>query len=181
MKISLLEGGGGFAAFVRRLVAWRFGALAAKAAAIAAGLVLLALIGRSALAVAGGQSSPATSSSATTASSAPLPVLAPPAASPPESSAAPSPTPSPTPSGRRVATAGDPVFLNQATIDELVRLPGIGQKRAQTILAVRSRLGRFRQLEDLLKVKGIGRATLRRLRPLVRLDAPPVTDAGAPS
>jgi competence protein ComEA len=34
-------------------------------------------------------------------------------------------------------------------------------------------LGRFRAVEDLLKVKGIGRATLKRLRPLVRLDAPP--------
>jgi hypothetical protein len=41
------------------------------------------------------------------------------------------------------------------------------------ILALRAQLGRFRAVEDLLKVKGIGRATLKRLRPLVRLDAPP--------
>ena len=81
--------------------------------------------------------------------------------------------------GRRgPATADDPVILNEATIDDLCRLPGIGQKRATNILAVRARLGRFRQLEDLLKVKGIGRATLRRLRPLVRIDAPRPPDAG---
>jgi competence protein ComEA len=54
----------------------------------------------------------------------------------------------------------------------LQRLPGIGPKKADAILALRQRLGRFRQVEDLLKVKGIGRATVRRLRPLVRVDPP---------
>jgi competence protein ComEA len=44
---------------------------------------------------------------------------------------------------------------------------------------LRAHLGRFRAIEDLLKVKGIGRATLKRLRPLVRLDPPPAPDAGA--
>jgi competence protein ComEA len=62
------------------------------------------------------------------------------------------------------------VVLNTATLEDLRRLPGIGQKRADAILALRARLGRFRALEDLLKVKGLGRATLKRIRPLVRLD-----------
>jgi competence protein ComEA len=65
------------------------------------------------------------------------------------------------------------VVLNTATLDDLRRLPGIGEKRANAILALRGKLGRFHQLEDLLKVKGIGRAMLKRLRPLVRLDPPP--------
>jgi competence protein ComEA len=39
-------------------------------------------------------------------------------------------------------------------------------------LRVRGEIGRFRRLEELLKVKGIGRAMLKRLRPLVRLDPP---------
>jgi competence protein ComEA len=46
------------------------------------------------------------------------------------------------------------------------------------ILALRARLGRLRAIEDLMKVKGIGRATLKRLRPLVRLDAKVAADAG---
>ncbi len=71
---------------------------------------------------------------------------------------------------RRRATPDDPVILNQATFEDLRRLPGIGPKRAESILTLRQRLGRFRQVEDLLKVKGIGRATLRKLRPLVRID-----------
>jgi competence protein ComEA len=61
-------------------------------------------------------------------------------------------------------------------LDDLRRLPGIGEKRATAILALRARLGRLRAIEDLMKVKGIGRATLKRLRPLVRLDG--LSDAG---
>ena len=72
-------------------------------------------------------------------------------------------------------------MLNAATEADLRRLPGVGPKRAAAILAVRARLGHFRSVDDLLKVKGIGRATLRRLRPLVRLDPPAVlVDAGSP-
>lgn len=79
------------------------------------------------------------------------------------------------------ATPDDPVYLNTATLADLHRLPGIGPKRAEAILALRARLGHFRQIEDLLKVKGVGRSSLRKLRPLVRLDPPPAgaVDAGA--
>jgi competence protein ComEA len=74
------------------------------------------------------------------------------------------------------------VYLNQATLADLRRLPGVGAKRAQAILALRDRIQHFRQIEDLLKVKGIGRASLRKLRPLVRLDLPPpLVDAGGGS
>ena len=59
------------------------------------------------------------------------------------------------------------------------RLPGVGEKRANAILALRTRLGRLRAVEDLLKVRGIGRAMLKRLRPLVRLDPKSPPDAGA--
>jgi competence ComEA-like helix-hairpin-helix protein len=91
---------------------------------------------------------------------------------------APAPSPNVAPpehasTGSKRATPDDPVDLNSATVDDLRRLPGIGQKRASAILAVRARLGgRFRQIEDLLKVKGVGRAALRKLHPLVRLDSP---------
>jgi len=79
---------------------------------------------------------------------------------------------------RTRATADDPVVLNTATADDFRRLPGVGEKRAAAALAVRARLGgRFHAIDDLLKVKGIGRTTLRRLRPLVRLDPPPLLPA----
>jgi competence protein ComEA len=84
-----------------------------------------------------------------------------------------------TPAPRGRASPEDPVYLNQASAEELERLPGVGPKRAAAILALRQRVGRFQRVEDLLRVKGIGRATLKKWRPLVRLDAPrPPEDAG---
>ena len=100
---------------------------------------------------------------------------------PPTATLAPAPALASAPS-RTPASSDDPVVLNTATVTDLRRLPGIGDKRANAILALRARLGRFRAVEDLLKVKGIGRAMLKRLRPLVRVDpglAP--GDAGAPA
>lgn len=106
----------------------------------------------------------------------------PPAAAP--APAPPAPTPPATSSAR--ATAEDPVYVNHASVEELRRLPGVGPKRAEGIIALRQRMGRFQRIEDLLRVKGVGRATLRKWRPLVRLDAParrdgvPALDGGAP-
>jgi competence protein ComEA len=62
------------------------------------------------------------------------------------------------------------VNINTATADELERLPGVGPSRAAAILTLRQRMGRFSRAEDLLRVRGIGRATLRRMRASVALD-----------
>ena len=112
---------------------------------------------------------------------APTPVAeAPVAPIPPAPASAPAPDPAPTSASHARATPDDPVILNTATVDDLRRLPGIGEKRATAALALRTRLGgRFHAIEDLLKVKGVGRTTLRHLRPLVRLDPPAVPEAGA--
>lgn len=69
-------------------------------------------------------------------------------------------------------TADGKIVLNLATADDLRRLPGIGPARAAAILALRARLKRFRRVEDLRRVKGIGRRSLARLRPLVVVDPP---------
>lgn len=71
------------------------------------------------------------------------------------------------------ATEEAPVGLNTATLDDLRRLPGIGPKKAAAILALRAKLGRFRRAEELMRVKGIGRGTFKKLRPLVKVDEPP--------
>jgi len=70
-------------------------------------------------------------------------------------------------------TAADGVVnVNTATADELMRLPGIGPSKAAAILALRARMTgqRFARVEDLLRVRGIGRVTLRKLRPIVSLN-----------
>jgi competence protein ComEA len=67
------------------------------------------------------------------------------------------------------------VVLNLATEEDLVKLRGVGPTRAKAILTLRDRLGgKFKSINDLLRVKGLGRKTLERLRPTLLLDAPPV-------
>jgi competence protein ComEA len=61
------------------------------------------------------------------------------------------------------------VDLNRADETALLALPGIGETRARAILAYRTAHGGFHSLSQLLQVKGIGRALLKRLRPLVTL------------
>lgn len=69
-------------------------------------------------------------------------------------------------------TADGKVILNLAAEDDLRKLPGIGAKKAQAILALRNKLGRFSRPEDLLRVKGIGRKKLAKLRPRLLVDPP---------
>jgi competence protein ComEA len=59
------------------------------------------------------------------------------------------------------------VDLNTATRSELESLKGIGPTKAQAIIEYRAKHGPFKCLEDLEKVKGIGKATLEKLRPQV--------------
>ncbi len=57
--------------------------------------------------------------------------------------------------------------LNRATREELERLPGVGPVMAERILTLRATLGKFRRLEELQSVRGIGSATIERLSPLL--------------
>lgn len=61
-----------------------------------------------------------------------------------------------------------PLDLNRADSADLVRLPGIGPALAGRILA-RRRQGRFARVDDLIEVRGIGPATLERLRSLLEV------------
>jgi competence protein ComEA len=55
--------------------------------------------------------------------------------------------------------------VNRASAQELEALPGIGPVRAEAIVSWRTEHGAFRNLEQLLEVRGIGWAMLERLRP----------------
>lgn len=70
-------------------------------------------------------------------------------------------------------TADGKVVLNLATEEDLKRLPGVGPAKAKAILELRTKLGKFRKVEELLRVKGFGRRKLARIRPLLLLDPPP--------
>ncbi len=64
-------------------------------------------------------------------------------------------------------TLGLPLSLNEATALDLQALPKIGPKLAKRIVTYRLQHGRFSTVQDLVKVKGIGNAMLRDLRPLI--------------
>jgi len=59
---------------------------------------------------------------------------------------------------------GEVIDLNTADVYELQRLPGIGEKRAQAIVADREEHGPFQSVEDLTRVSGIGEGVLAGLR-----------------
>ncbi|HEX9813547.1 MAG TPA: helix-hairpin-helix domain-containing protein [Myxococcota bacterium] len=59
------------------------------------------------------------------------------------------------------------VNINTATPEQLELLPGIGEARANAVVAMRKERGGFKSIEELAEVKGIGQAALERLRPFV--------------
>jgi competence protein ComEA len=63
--------------------------------------------------------------------------------------------------------------LNLAGVDDLEKIPGVGRKKAEAILALRERLGgRFKSLTELTRVRGIKRKFLERMKAHVVLDPP---------
>lgn len=64
--------------------------------------------------------------------------------------------------------AAEPIDLNAAPLAQLQELPGIGPKKAEAIVTLRQRRP-FSRVSQLLEVRGIGKKTLERLKPLVRV------------
>jgi len=50
---------------------------------------------------------------------------------------------------------GKPIDLNLATKEDLLIIPGIGEKTAAKIMALRNKKGRFKNIEELMEIKGI--------------------------
>ena len=57
--------------------------------------------------------------------------------------------------------------VNRATERDFERLPGIGPVLARRIVEYRNTRGTFQDIEHLRRVKGIGKKTFERIRPLV--------------
>lgn len=64
------------------------------------------------------------------------------------------------------------VNVNEATAEQLRYLPGIGQSKADNILYAREQGFRFKTLEDLTRVHGIGSKTAEKLKPYVVFSGP---------
>ncbi len=80
----------------------------------------------------------------------------------------PSPTlPAPTAAGK-IQPGEPPIDVNTASEAELMRLPKVGAVTARAIIAARP----FASVDDLDRVRGIGKKTLDALRPFVTAGAP---------
>jgi competence protein ComEA len=76
--------------------------------------------------------------------------------------------PNPPEQGPSSAEQDPRVNINEAGVEDLIQLPGIGPTRAQAIIAEREKQ-RFRRIEDILRVPGIGRKTFGRIRHAIRV------------
>lgn len=59
------------------------------------------------------------------------------------------------------------ININTASVEELQELPRIGPKVAQRIVDFRKEHGRFKRIEEIMKVKGIGESTFERIKDLI--------------
>jgi len=65
----------------------------------------------------------------------------------------------------------DKVNINEAAVKELAKLPGIGKKKAEAIVAYRADNGKFNSMDDLKKVEGIGKKTFEKIKDQITLGA----------
>ena len=62
------------------------------------------------------------------------------------------------------------VNINKADVLSLTQLKGIGEKKAQAIIAYRDEHGPFQSVEELAEVKGIGEAIVNANREMISLN-----------
>jgi len=68
-----------------------------------------------------------------------------------------------------VETDVNKININQANKNELTKIVGIGPSKAEKIIALRDKIGRFKEKEDLLQIKGIGKKTLEKMSDQITL------------
>jgi len=65
--------------------------------------------------------------------------------------------------------AGLSISINQAQVEDLVFLPGIGEVLAERIISYRNTFGLFQKIEDIQKVKGIKSSLFNKIKQYLRL------------
>ncbi len=63
----------------------------------------------------------------------------------------------------------DKININTAGVDRLVKLPRIGEKIAARIIEFRKKNGKFKKIQDVMKVKGIGEKTFKGFEKMITI------------
>jgi competence protein ComEA len=79
---------------------------------------------------------------------------------------------------KKALPAGERIDLNRATVAELMRLPGVGQRKAQAIVGHRQKAP-FRRPEEVMQVKGLGPAWFQKVKGNLTAGAPAAAPAPA--
>jgi competence ComEA-like helix-hairpin-helix protein len=74
-----------------------------------------------------------------------------------------------------------PININSASSAELQMVPGIGPATAQKILQTRKAYGSFKDVNDLLAIRGIGQKRLDKMRKYLVVSKPPAARTPAHS
>jgi competence protein ComEA len=69
--------------------------------------------------------------------------------------------------GLNSAPGAEKININTASQAELQKLPRIGEVVAKRIIDFREKNGKFKKIEDIMKVKGIGEKTFTNIRDLI--------------
>lgn len=64
------------------------------------------------------------------------------------------------------------IDINTASVVELQKLPRIGEKVAQRIVDFRKENGKFKKIEEIMKVKGIGEKTFGGIKDFITVGKP---------
>ena len=62
------------------------------------------------------------------------------------------------------------VDINRASFSEITTIPGVGEKLAYSIIAYRKSHGRFKNIEELKRVKGIKDRKLEKLKKYITIE-----------
>lgn len=66
-------------------------------------------------------------------------------------------------------TKSELININQATLEQWMSIPGIGENLAKEILLYQQKHGLFQRMEDLLNVKGIGKKKYEKIKEYISL------------
>lgn len=63
----------------------------------------------------------------------------------------------------------DILNINTATLNELMTLEGIGESKAKSIIEYRTKNGKFKSIEDIMNVSGIGEALYSKIKDYIKV------------